>query len=57
MVADILKEQRALLNDENADTIYYMAWALLKIIDNLVMQQKNNMSIGPKQLKIAASAT
>ena len=38
MVADILKEQWTPLDDGNANTIYYIAGALLKTIDNFTMR-------------------
>lgn len=57
MIADILKEQWAPLNDENVNTIYCIAGALLKTIDNLARRRKSDMSFGLKQLTIAASTT
>ena len=57
VIADILAKEYKPLDDVHANTIYYIAGAMLSVIHKLSKQRKNDMSQALKELKLAATTT
>ena len=56
-IADILKMDWKPSDNEHANTVYYIAGAMLKTMDNLAKRKENDMALELKHLKAAATTT